>query len=68
MDSQIIIIIIIIIITVIIIIIIIINKNKKVNHLFYMDYLKMYFKNDEQQEGLLTTVKKFSDDIKMSLD
>ena len=38
---------------------------KVVNHLFYMDDLKLYAKNDQQLEGLLTTVKQFSNDICM---
>ena len=38
---------------------------EKLNHLFYMDDLKLYAKNDGQLEGLLNTVKMFSDDIKM---
>ena len=37
----------------------------RLNHLFYMDDLKLYAKNDEQLEGLLHTVKMFSDDINM---
>ena len=36
-----------------------------VNHLFYMDDLKLYGKDDNQIEGLLGTVKIFSDDIGM---
>ena len=36
-----------------------------INHLFYMDDLKLFAKNDEQLEGLLTTVKQFSNDICM---
>ena len=39
--------------------------NERVNHLFYMDDLKLYAKNDEQLEGLLQIVKMFSDDINM---
>ena len=38
---------------------------KKISHLFYMDDLKTYVKNDNQQEGLLKTIKTFSDDICM---
>ena len=38
---------------------------KKISHLFYMDDLKTYVKNDNQQEGLLNTIKTFSDDICM---
>ena len=37
----------------------------KFNHLFYMDDLKTYANDDNEQKGLLTTVKTFSDDIKM---
>ena len=35
----------------------------KINHLFYMDELNLHGKNDEELEGLLSAVKKFSDDI-----
>ena len=38
---------------------------KTINHLFYMDDLKLYAKNDKEHEGLLSTVKQFSDDIGM---
>ena len=38
---------------------------KKISHLFYMDDLKTHVKNDNQQEGLLKTIKAFSDDICM---
>ena len=38
------------------------NK-ERVNHMLYMDDLKLYSKNDKQLEGLLNTVKIFSDDI-----
>ena len=38
---------------------------ERLNHLFYMDDLKLYAKNDEQLEGLLHNVKMFSDDINM---
>ena len=40
-------------------------QNGKVNHLFYMDDLKTFAKDDSQQEGLLNIVKTFSDVIKM---
>ena len=40
-------------------------QGQKVNHLFFMDNLKTYTKNDNQQAGLLTVVKKFSYDIRM---
>ena len=37
----------------------------KINHLFYMDDLKLFGKNDNEIDGLLKTVKTFSDDIGM---
>ena len=40
-------------------------SEKTINHLFYMDDLKLYAKNDSELEGLLKTVKQFSDDIGM---
>ena len=40
-------------------------SNKKINHLFYIDDLKLYACNDYELEGLLKTVKTFSDDIGM---
>ena len=40
-------------------------KEQKISHLFYMDDLKLYARNDEELEGLLKTVKSFSDDIGM---
>jgi len=40
-------------------------QGQKVTHLFYMDDLKTFAKNDNQQESLLQTVKKFSDDVNM---
>ena len=36
-----------------------------INHLFYMDDLKLYAKNEKEREGLLSTVKQFSHDIGM---
>ena len=36
-----------------------------INHLFYMDDLKLFAKNDQQLQGLLNIVKQFSDDIQM---
>ena len=33
---------------------------KAINHLFYMDDLKLYAKNDKKLAGLLSTVKQFS--------
>ena len=38
---------------------------KIINHLFSMDDIKLYTKNDKELEGLLSTVKQFSDDIGM---
>ena len=40
-------------------------QGQKINHRFFMDDLKTYSKDDNQQTGLLTVVKKFSDDIRM---
>ena len=37
-----------------------------INHLFCRDDLKLFLKDDNNLEGLLKTVKKFSDDIGMS--
>ena len=39
--------------------------DRKVNHLFYMDDLKLFARNDRDLEGLLAIVKQFSDDICM---
>ena len=39
-------------------------SNTVINHLFYMDDLKTFAKNDEEQQGLLTIVKGISDDVK----
>ena len=41
-------------------------QGKKLNHLLYMDDLKLFGKNSQQQERLLQTVKKFSDNINMN--
>ena len=38
---------------------------KAINHLFYMDDLKNLNLDDKELEGLLSTVKQFSDDIGM---
>ena len=40
-------------------------QGQKINHLFFMDDLKTYSKDDNQQAGLLTVVKKFKDNIRM---
>ena len=43
------------------------NRNSvPISNLFYMDDLKLYASNDDQQQGELRIVKQFSDDIKMS--
>ena len=41
------------------------DKQTKTNHLFYVDDLKLYGTNDNQLNGLISTVKKVSDDIWM---
>ena len=38
---------------------------KKINHLLFMDDLKLFAKNEDQIDSLVNTVKKFSEDIKM---
>ena len=40
-------------------------REGRINHLFFMDALKLYGKNNKELHGLLCTVKKFSDDIGM---
>ena len=40
-------------------------REEKINHLFYMDGLKLHGKIDKELDRLLCTVKKFSDDIGM---
>ena len=40
-------------------------QGKMINHLFYMDDLKTFGRDNQQQERLLQTVKRFSDDINM---
>ena len=37
-------------------------QQKGINHLFYLDNLKLYVKNDDDLEGLLSTVKRFIHD------
>ena len=39
--------------------------DRTINHLFYMDDLKLFAKNDQDLEDLLNTVKEFSNDIGM---
>ena len=41
------------------------SQKGKMNHLFYMDGLKTFAKDENQLVGLPTIVKTFSDDIKM---
>ena len=41
------------------------DKQNKINHLFYVDDLKLYGTSDSQLNGLISTVKKVSDDIQM---
>ena len=41
------------------------DKETKINHLFYVDDLKLYGTGDSQVTGLIRTVKHMSDDIKM---
>ena len=41
------------------------DKQTKINHLFYVDDLKLYGTSDNQLNGLISTVKKVSDDIQM---
>ena len=40
-------------------------RTERITHLFYMDDLKLYAKDDSELEGLLRIVKGFSDDIGM---
>ena len=41
------------------------NTSAPISNLFYMDDLKLYSKNDQEQVGELKIVKQFSDDIGM---
>ena len=43
------------------------DEQTKINHLFYVDDLKLYGTSDNQLTGLINTVKRVSDDIKMEL-
>ena len=43
------------------------SQGGKLNHPFYMDDLKTFAKDEDEQIGLLHTVKQFSDDIGMEL-
>ena len=40
-------------------------KRQPISHLLYMDDLKLYDRNSDQLDGLLPTVRTFSDDIQM---
>ena len=40
---------------------------KKINHLLFMDDLKLLLKNEDQMDILVKTVRIFSEDIKMEL-
>ena len=40
-------------------------KRQLISHLLYMDDLKLYGRNSDQLDGLLHTVRTFSDDIQM---
>ena len=40
-------------------------KRQLIRHLLYMDDLKLYGRNPDQLDGLLHTVRTFSDDIRM---
>ena len=41
------------------------HQNRSINHLLFMDDLKLYASNDEQLKELVEIVKSYSDDIKM---
>ena len=41
------------------------HQQTKINHLFYVDDLKLYGTSDKQLTGIINTVKNVSDDIKM---
>ena len=41
------------------------DSQSKINHLFYVDDLKLYGINNNQLTGLINTVKCLSDDTKM---
>ena len=43
------------------------DEQTKINHLFYVDDLKLYGTSDKQLTGLFNTVKNVSDDIKMGI-
>ena len=41
------------------------SKQDKISHLLFMDYLKLYAKNEKGLESLVHTLQTFSDDIGM---
>ncbi len=41
------------------------NKRIKINHLLFMDDLKLYAKNEKEMQSIIQTVKIYSDDIRM---
>ena len=41
------------------------NRGKKINHLLFMDDLKLFAKNEDQIDNLVNAVRVFSEDIKM---
>ena len=43
-------------------------QKRCINHLFYTDDFKLFVKDDNDLEGLLQTVRKFSDDTGMSFE
>ena len=43
------------------------SNGQKVNHLLFMDGLKLYASNEKSFESLIQTVRVFSNDIKMEL-
>ena len=44
------------------------KSQEKINHLMYMDDIKMFAKNEKELETLTQTVKIYSQDIKMEFD
>ena len=45
-----------------------VKKEYKLNHLLFMDDLKLFSKSEEQMDTLVKTVHAFSTDIGMSLE
>ena len=43
------------------------KEGKKINHLLFMDDLKLFVKNEDQMDSLVKTVRIFSEDIKIEL-